>query len=165
MEKEPQSLDPAVCGNVHTVEVGGLTKAALLREFRQHEISLNDYGKRLFEDASWAPSNSARRLETVELTARRMGFPEGATTAQLFQRAVDTGLSLCPLELGPFLRLQYLDQPERFWITIASRKLSEDPGFPNGFYLRRLADGLWLRGYIASDDHVWDAEDHFVFCR
>jgi hypothetical protein len=35
---------------------------------------------------------------------------------------------------------------------------------PSGFYIRRLPDGLWLRGYVASDDHVWDPDDHFIFC-
>jgi hypothetical protein len=147
------------------IEVGGVSKAELLQQFQEHAISLNNYGKLLFEDDSWTPSKSACHLETVELIARQLGFPEGATSDELFERACELGLSLCPVEVGPFLRLQYLDQPQGFWITIASQKLSGDPEFPNGFYVRRLEDGLWLRGYIASDDHVWDADDHFVFCK
>jgi len=150
---------------VRTIEVGGLSKAELLHQFQRHSISMNDYGKRLFEETSWVPSQTPYSLETVELAARQLGFPAGTVTAQLYERAGELGLSLCPLEAGPFLRLQYLDQPEGFWITIASQTLSDEPDFPNGFYLRRLEDGLWIRGYTATPDHVWDADDHFVFCK
>lgn len=153
---------PTIC---RTIAVGGLSKAALLQEFKQQSISMNEYGKRLFAEDAWQPAESAYRLETVELTTRQLGFSAGATSAQIFERAEQLGLSLCPVEVAPFLRLHYLDQPQGFWITVASRKLSEEPGFPNGFYLRRLEDGLWLRGYTATHDHVWDPDDRFVFCK
>jgi hypothetical protein len=162
---ESGDLYPDCPAIVRTIEVGGMSKAELLHEFQRHSISMNAYGKRLFKDDSWAPSETSSDLETVELTARQLGFSEGATSAQLFERAAELGLNLCPLEVGPFLRLQYLDQPEGLWITIASQKFSPDPDYPNGFYVRRLEDGLWLRGYTASEDYVFDPDDHFVFCR
>ncbi len=74
------------------------------------------------------------------------------------------GLDLCPADAGPYLRLQYLDQPEGYWITVASPKLFKGD-YPNGFYLRRLLDGLWLRGYWAAPEHTWDADDRFIFCQ
>lgn len=165
MRNDVEGRYPNCPAIVRTVEAGGLTKAELLQQFQRHSISMNEYGKRLFEDAGWTPSVSPYSLETVELTVRQLGFPDGTTWPELFERASQLGLSVCPVETGPFLRLQYRDQPQGFWITIASQKLSADPDFPNGFYLRRLEDGLWLRGYVASDDHVWDPDDHFVFCK
>ena len=53
-------------------------------------------------------------FRTVELTVSDLGFPDGATTAQDFKKASQLGLELCPLELGPYLRLEYLDQPEGY---------------------------------------------------
>lgn len=150
---------------IRTVEVGGLTKAQLREQFRQHGISLNAQGERLMTEVPFTRSESPCRLETVELTVRQLGFPEGATSAEIFARAGELGLELCPLEVGPYLRLQYLDQPQGFWITIASQKPAEPADVPSGFYLRRLEDGLWLRGYTASPDHLWDADDHFIFCK
>lgn len=148
-----------------TVEVGGWTKEELREQFQQHAISLNAQGETLLANLPHTKPESCYRLETVELTVRQLGFPGGAASAEIFARAGELGLDLCPLEVAPYLRLQYLDQPEGFWIVIASQKPSDDPNAPSGFYLRRLEDGLWLRGYTASPDHVWDAEDHFIFCR
>lgn len=41
----------------------------------------------------------------------------------------------------------------------------EDDDFPKGFYLRRINDALWLRGYRADHLHVWNPYDHFIFVR
>ncbi|GGB58354.1 hypothetical protein GCM10011409_39800 [Lentibacillus populi] len=141
-----------------TVEVGGLTKSQLIQKMQQHSILMNEFGERLFAEANFTTSAKTYTLNTIELTVRDLGLPEGATTTQLFKRANDLGLELCPLELGPNLRLRYLDQPEGYSgqpsrqhqapygsITIASEILTEDENFPKGFYLRRIKGMLWLR--------------------
>lgn len=94
---------------------------------------------------------------------------------QIFKRASELGLELCPLELGPHLRLVYLDQPEGYSgnpshqhqapSTIASEIISKDDDFPKGFYLRHINGVLWLSGYIADHLHVWNPVDHFIFCK
>ncbi|WP_051557713.1 hypothetical protein [Oceanobacillus picturae] len=115
-------------------------------------------------------------LKTVELTVKDLGFPNGATMPQIFRQASELGLNLCPLELGPYLRLTYFDQPESDKkrdsqqgdapsgsITIDSEIVSADDEFPKGFYLRNVKGELWLRGYIADDLHVWNSYDRFIF--
>jgi hypothetical protein len=160
-----------------TVEIGGLSKSQLLKNLQQCSILMNEYGERLFSDDKFTISDTKYSLKTVELTVMDLGFLDGATTEQLFKRANELGLELCPLELGPHLRLEYLDQPEdnsgmpqknqapSGSITIASEKLTEDDDFPKGFYLRRINGVLWLRGYIADHLHVWKPEDHFIFVK
>jgi hypothetical protein len=159
------------------VEVGGLTKSQLIQELKRCSVSMNEYGEILFADERFMTSETKYSLKTVELTVMDLGFPDGATTAQLFKRASELGLELCPLELGPHLRLEYLDQPEGYSgnstqhqapsgsITIASEILTEDVDFPKGFYLRKMNGVLWLRGYIADQLHVWKPEDHFIFVK
>ena len=149
---------------VRHITVGTLTKSELHAGFRKHSIQLNSQGETLFAELVETVKVSAC-LETVELTVSQLGFSNGARSAELFARAIELGLSLCPLELAPFLRLQHLDQPEGHWIIVASAPLSARNDLPTGFYLRRLGDGLWLRGYTADPEHVWEPEDHFVFCR
>lgn len=161
-----------------TVEVGGLTKSQLIQKLQQYSIMINEYGERLLADDKFTTSDTNYSLQTVELTVGDLGFPDGATTAQIFKRASELGLELCPLELGPQLRLDYLDQPEGYSrnplrrqqapsgsITIASEILTEDDDFPKGFYLRRIDGVLWLRGYRADHLHVWNHDDHFIFCQ
>lgn len=163
---------------VRTVEVGGLTKSQLLQKLQHNSIMLNKFGEQLFSDDKFHISDKVYSVVTVELKVRNLGFQEGATIPELYKKASQLGLKLCPLELGPYLRLKYLDQPEGYlgkpvWrnrspygaIKIASEILSEDVDFPKGFYLRRIEGVLWLRGYIADDLHVLDPDDHVIFCK
>lgn len=160
-----------------TIAVGGLSKWQLIQKLQQNSISMNEYGVRLLSDERFTTSESRYSLKTVELTIRDLGFPNGATLPHIFKRASELGLKLCPPELGPHLRLEYLNQSEGYIgnplqknqaptgsITIASEILSEEDDFPKGFYLRKINDVLWLRGYNADNLHVWNAYDHFVFC-
>jgi hypothetical protein len=178
MRIENEKIYPDCPIITRTVEVGGLTKAQLIQKLQQYSISMNEYGERLLADNKFTTSDSKYSLQTVELTVGNLGFPEGATTTQIFKRASELGLELCPHELGPYLRLVYLDQSEGYLgnplqrhqapsgsITIASEILTEDDDFPKGFYLRRINGVLWLRGYRADHLHVWNPYDHFIFCQ
>jgi hypothetical protein len=160
------------------VEVGGLAKSQLIQQLQQYSILINEYAKRLLADDRFTTSDTKYSIQTVELTVGDLGFPAGATTDQIFNRARELGLELCPIELGPYLRMEYLDQPEGYSgdplqrhqapsgsITIASKILTEDNDFPKGFYLRRINGELWLRGYRADHLHVWNPGDHFIFCK
>ncbi|MCA1040030.1 helicase [Bacillus infantis] len=152
-----------------------MTKQQLLQRLQQASILMNEYGERLFADDLYTASAERYEVKTIELTVASLGFQQGAPLDQIFQRAGELGLSLCPLELGPYIRLQYLDQPEGLSaesqrhqapsgsITIASAVLTDDHDFPKGFYLRSMDGALWLRGYIADYLHIWDPNDHFIF--
>ncbi|WP_458123987.1 helicase [Paenibacillus sp. Z3-2] len=159
-----------------TVQVGGLTKTQLNQKLQQNSILMNELGEALIADDKFTTSDTKCSLQAVELTVKKLGFPDGATTSQIFERASELDLELCPLELGPHLRLVYLDQPEGYSgnpiqphrapvgsITIASEILTEDEDFPKGFYLRRINGVLWLRGYRADHLHVWNPDDQFIF--
>lgn len=163
---------------IRTVTVGGLTKAALYQALQHNAILLNESAEQLFASPYFTTTATPYSVLTVELTVQDLGFPAGATTAEMVSRAGALGLGLCPMEVGPHLRLQYLDQPEGYWgqpvleqqapsgsITIASVPLVAADDFPKGFYLRRIQGVLWLRGYRAGADHLWSPGDHLVFQR
>jgi hypothetical protein len=173
-----EKIYPACSFISRTIEVGGFTKGELIEKLQQSSILINEYGERLMADDKFTTSETKYRLQIVELTVGNLGFPDGATLDQIFKRANELDLELCPMELGPYLRLEYLDQSEGFSgnpfqkhqapsgsITIASEILTEDDDFPKGFYLRRINGVLWLRGYIADHLHVWNPEDRFIFCK
>ena len=125
-----------------TVEVGGLTKSQLMQKMQQHSILMNELGEMLFKDDYFTTSAKTFSLKTVELTVRDLGLPKGDTLTKIFERANHLGLELCPLELGPYLRLEYLDQPEgkpsrkhqapNGSITVASETLIDEEDFPKG---------------------------------
>jgi hypothetical protein len=178
MEIETEKIYPDCPAVTRTVHIGGLTKSELIRELKRNSIAMNAHAERLFADDRFTTAETRYSVTTVELSVRNLGFPRGATIAEIYQRAGALGLGLCPLELGPHLRLQYLDQPEGHRgkpstqhqapygsITVASEKLTEDDDFPKGFYLRQIEGVLWLRGYSSGPEHVWEPDDHFVFVK
>ncbi|PGS48335.1 helicase [Bacillus sp. AFS041924] len=178
MKMENKKIYPNCPFITRIVGVGGLTKSQLIEKLQQYSISMNEYGEKLINDEKFITSTSEYSFETVELSVGDLGFFDGATTPQIYKKATELGLELCPIELGPYLRLAYLDQPEVVSenpiklhqapsgsITIASEILSEEEDFPKGFYIRRINDVLWLRGYRADHLHVWNGDDHFIFCK
>lgn len=158
------------------VRIGGMGRLELLAEIQKNGIELNQAGLELFANDKFTTTEAASILETVEITLANLGFAQGATITKICERAFLLGISPCPLELGPHLRLQYLDQPEGHIghplsqhrappgsLTIASHQITGDDDIPKGFYLRRINGVLCLRGYRSVPDHIWDLEDHFVF--
>jgi hypothetical protein len=160
------------------VRVGGMKKPALLQALRAHKVQLNLAAVALFEDRRFTLISQNQVIEIATLSVADLGFGEGATYGQLTARALELGLAECPLELGPHLRMQFLDQPEGAAgvpithglappgsITVASSPLDGGDETPKGFYLRRVDGVLWLRGYWWWPGHVWNPQDVLVFSR
>jgi hypothetical protein len=159
------------------IDVGGNTKLELIQELQRNTIFMNEYAEKLFASNYFTTSATRYPLMTIELAVRNLGFPRAATITEIYERAKLLRLGICPLELAPYLRLHYIDQPEGHSgepirrhqapygsITIVSENLPDDD-FPKGFYLRRIEGVLWLRGYCSGPQHLWSAEDHLVFCQ
>ncbi|MEK5080760.1 helicase [Solibacillus sp. FSL W7-1436] len=159
-----------------TVAVGGLSKADLIQKLHQSSILLNLYGEKLLNDDRFTTSETRYSVEVVELSVRDLGFPNGATLPEIYNQANNLGLQLCPPELGPYLRLEYVEQDEgdaenlsqkneapSGSLTIASELISDEDSFPKGFYIRKVDGILRLRGYVADNLHVWNPDNRFIF--
>src|SRR5687767_13102490 len=138
----------ASCSAVaRTICVGGMTKHELLAQLQDAKIQLNESARVLFAHDKFTTSPAVSHVETVELSVADLGYSEGASIGQIHERAAARGLLLCPLEVAPHLRLQYLEQPEGHIgyppsqhrappgsLTVASRELTSDDDTPKGFY-------------------------------
>ena len=145
--------------------IGGVSKADLRRRLGAASVSLNAYAEVLFDAQEFTVSEGPQRLRLVTLSLDDLDLPTGASLPVIFERAEILGYALCPLEVAPHLRLRFLDQPPGPYLTVASPRLRPgDMDFPAGFYLRRLDDGLWLRGYRTDDEWFWPPDfSRFVF--
>jgi hypothetical protein len=164
-------------GVPNTVSVGGIDKGTLLQSLRAQHVALNHAAEILFADHRFTVGSQQRTLGIACLCVADLGFSAGATYGELTARAIERGLTECPLELGPLLRMQAWDEPEADArsdsrhcapagaITVASPALDDTDEAPKGFYLKKTDGVLWLRGYWSSSGHVWAPEDAFVFAR
>lgn len=105
MHVDNEEVYPNRLVTTRTVEIGGLTKAQLIQKLKQSDIRMNEYAERLLTDDRFTTSDTRYSLQTVEVTVGDLGFRDGATTDQIYQRAAEFGLALCPLELGPIYKI------------------------------------------------------------
>ncbi|NOX31031.1 MAG: hypothetical protein GXP35_13440 [Actinobacteria bacterium] len=125
---------------------------------------MNDYARDLFADATFTISSEVRQVQVVLVSLPEIGLPAGGLFDEILSQAATLGLEPCPLEVAPHLRLSYLDQPRGPYLTVASLELRPGPETPNGFYLRHLDDGLWLRGYESGPENLYPPDfTDFVF--
>lgn len=120
-------------------------------------------------------ATAGQTLRIVERTVEQLGLTEGAVLPELFAAARNQGLELCPLVVGPYLRLEMMKQgnaPDSVLsagrspagaIHVASEPISDDVDYPKGFYLRVVDGQPWLRGYCCDDTYVWTPEQRVAF--
>jgi hypothetical protein len=137
-------------------------------------VLLNDSAEVLLNDAIF----DRQRLESFEVVQRtvgQLGVRGDATLSSISSKAREAGLSLCPSITGPYLRLVMTGQdsaPDSVMsngsapsgsITVASAPLDDDDVLPKGFYLRAVNGVLWLRGYRATEEHIWSPDVCLAF--
>jgi hypothetical protein len=147
------------------IVTGGLTREQLLDRLAENKVRFNGYAERLFRHPAFSPGETRERAELVTLTLPDLGLPNPCSFPAIAGKGSALGLRLCPLPLGAFLRLAYLDQPEGPYLTVASPAPESDEDYPKGFYLRRYDGAVWLRGYRASGACEWPAGGAFVFLK
>jgi hypothetical protein len=171
-------MHPIKSSVTRVIRIGGVGTSELLSRLESAGVELNEAAHALFADERFTTSAASTLIELIELSVAGLGLVSGAKFTEILEHAAATGLSLCPMEVGPHFRLQYTDQPEGYLgqppsqhrappgsITVASAPLADDDETPKGFYLRRIEGVLWLRGYRSWPGHVWSPDDRFVFVR
>jgi hypothetical protein len=147
------------------ISIGGLTKEELLQQLESSGIQFNKYAHTLFEHPAFLPDSKITEVQLVKIKFSDLNLSNPCSYKAILEQALKLNLKLCPLYLAAFLRLQFLDQAEGPYLTIASEKPIDDDNYPNGFYVRKLDGILWLRGYRAEGDCEWPNENEFIFLK
>ncbi len=103
-------------------------------------------------------------VEIVVFTVAELGFPNGATRAQIYEKALSLGFELCPAEVGPQFRLQYADQLNGEWILVGMEPMADSDGDLGVFHVARFGHGRWLTATRHPDD-FWYGDGRWAFRR
>ncbi|MCX6808826.1 MAG: hypothetical protein NTW50_04135 [Candidatus Berkelbacteria bacterium] len=92
---------------------------------------------------------SAEKIQTILLKVGHLGFTSNPTTDQIYARAFELGLELCPAGVGPYQLLKAGDQPMEGWHRIAMKQIAGLDGNPSVFgmgYFRGILcfSGDWM---------------------
>lgn len=111
-------------------------------------------------------------VELVNISVAELGFAEIERKKNIYLRAQELGLDLCPAEVGPQLRLQFIDEPivEDDSPLIAMEPIAMKP-VPDLrrdlriFQIDRNYKGSWLISRNADPYGFWFDSHRFVFCK
>ena len=156
--------------------MGGESKENIIRELESRKkaegddkIYISSGVETMLKRDEFFTLENKEQVKFVKLKVKDLGFLAGATTDQIYKRAEELGLDLCPPETGPHLRLHYEDifgrqqsPGDYFWI--AMKQIVDSDGSPHVFFVYRYCDGeSWLSDDWAGSGSRWDADDEFVF--
>jgi hypothetical protein len=119
---------------------------------------LSDWGRDILEQTEF--SQESQKYDLVRFTVAQLGLSGGATTNEIYEKAQELGLELCPAEVGLHLRLQYRGGE---WMWIAMKQITGRGGYPRIFDLGTYGDQLGLIGDDADPSGWWTAGLGFVF--
>lgn len=127
-----------------TIEIGGKTAAELEAELeKKHKIS--DYARHMLRSKEFVPAEHTEPANLVIASVATLGFPGDATIAEIYAKAEELGLEICPAEVGPHFRLQYPNQPMDEWLRVARKPIADPGGYPGVFSVGRRERGLARR--------------------
>lgn len=128
-------------------------------------MKIGDYGNDILGKPAFNVSSDEIEVELVRITVAELGFKNGATRKEIYNKALELGRKLCPNEVGPALRLQYADQPLGEWLLVAMEPITDSRGSPDVFDVARSSSGSWLDGYSGCPGDFWGADRQWVFLR
>jgi hypothetical protein len=106
---------------------------------------------------------SPEQISLVSFSVEQLGFPNGATLQEIYDKAQSMGLELCPPQVGPELRLSYTDQPNNEYLVIAMEAITDADGDPELFSVLRNVSGPCLGFNFGYLDRRWNGDNRFVF--
>jgi len=149
-----------------SIELGGKTAKELEEWIVAQGMGINPLAKHMMtRSGSFATSKEMIRGTIVMLTVAELGLEGGVTTQEIYNRAKELGLSLCPAEVGPQLRAQWPDQPFGD-TTLIGMKAIDSGGDPDVFSLESIrGDSRMLWSSHGEPDYQWPDRSRWTFLR
>jgi hypothetical protein len=135
------------------------------KALKANGFKVSDWANDLLAKSAFSASSEEIEVELVKVSVAELGFKNGANRKDIYNRALELGLKLCPNEVGPALRLQYTDQPMEEWLLVAMKPITDSDGCLGVFETVRNSDGLWFRGDGGDPFDFWGGDVRWVFLR
>jgi len=129
-------------------------------------FKIGDWAEDVLNNSSFTLATEKKEVNLVKITPKELGFNNGALREDIYKKAIDAELELCPLEVGPQLRLQYKDQPRLESLQIGMEPQKDSDGHESEFRVVHGGDDfIWLVGDHKHPDDFWGADEPFIFMK
>ena len=158
--------DAAILPIWKTISLGTYANtSALYNALDEAAIHIGVTAEEALHRTAFAVSTQRSEVELVILSVAELGFAEPAPRGAVYNRARNLGYELCPAEVAPQLRLQYLNQRLGESIDIAMQPIQTYEGEPIGLTLANGGADLILVGAPASHESLVRPATRLVFIR
>ena len=137
------------------------TKDDFEKAIKSRGGKISGWAKEIMSKRKFKISEKESNEKLVILSVKDLGF----TVKEIFERAKELGLKLCPPEAGPQLILQYPEQPFGEHCVIGMNPIYDSNGNPRIFSLDRDDDEPSLKAYFGRPVNNFDGSQHFAFAR
>jgi hypothetical protein len=110
-------------------------------------------------------SNTKTDVDLVVVSVSELGFDSRTSLGDIYRRARELGLELCPAEVAPLLRLQYLNQPIGEFLNIAMRPIATYRGELIALSVANAGTGPLILGGEGHSELIPNWKARFVFVR
>ena len=150
-----------------TIKLGTGLKAAdgFRQALKEGGFKIGDGANDILGQPAFTAAAEETEIDLVKVSVAELGFKDGAHRKDVYKRALELGLELCPAEVGPQLRLQYKDQPNGEWLLIAMEPIADSDGDPYVFPVVHVRAGFWLHADHGHPGSFWRGCHFWVFLR
>jgi hypothetical protein len=128
-------------------------------------VRVGDSADEILGRPAFGLSKTSMDVDLVVASVAELGFHDSAPLADIYWRAGELGLELCPAEVAPLLRLQYVNQPLGEFLNIAMRPIATYGGELIALSVANAGTGPLLIGGEGRLDVVMNWRARFVFVR
>jgi len=127
-------------------------------------VRIGDSADEILGRPAFFYARTPKQVELIVLSVAELGFEADAVShAEVYRRAKQMGLELCPAEVGPQLRLAYRNQPLGEALDVAMEPVSTYAGEPTILALVNFGTGLALIGADGASESMVPRTRRFVF--
>jgi hypothetical protein len=142
------------------------SKTALYEALEDAHCGIGDTAEQILVTPEFVLSGIAVSLDLVVMSLPELGFArKKVELREIYTQAQKLGFALPAAEVGPQLRLQYLDQPMGEFLVVAMAPIRTRTGASCIFIVANGGAGLLLLGAEVNDSTEYYPSSRFVFVR
>jgi hypothetical protein len=126
-------------------------------------MKIGDSADEIIGRPAFRYEQTERSIELVRVSLNDLGLAQGVSLAEVYRRAAQAGLELCPPELAIALRLSYRDQPLGEFLNVAMEPVATYRRALTTLTLGNAGTGLLLIGGDGRPDFKVHGSWRFVF--
>lgn len=158
-----------------TIEITTKTSEEYTNNLEKEKILISDGAQDMLNKLEPLKQNESINLVSFSVKQLTNTDQNSVTLREIYNKAKEFGLKLCPPQVGPELRLNYKDQPDIEELFIAMKPIIAEYKFNRGSLIisnsnpslfkvsRNHNSGSWLWNEDGSPNDYQSSTDNFVF--